>query len=116
RAGHRSLGSTPDRLHRELRFRARAARNRASGHRGAGRSLPAHPGPHRSHPAGILGRRLLLHVKDVMRTGADIPTVRADTPLAEGLMEMSRKRLGMTAIVDETMRVLGVFTDGDLRR
>src|SRR5712675_3241379 len=70
----------------------------------------------RSHPAGSLGRRLLLHVKDVMRTGADIPTVRADTPLSEGLMEVTRKGLGMTAIVDETMRVLGVFTDGDLRR
>src|ERR1035437_6313133 len=70
----------------------------------------------RSHPAGSLGRRLLLHVKDVMRTGADIPTVLADTPLAEGLMEVTRKGLGMTAIVDETMRVLGVFTDGDLRR
>jgi arabinose-5-phosphate isomerase len=70
----------------------------------------------RSHPAGSLGRRLLLHVKDVMRTGADIPTVRADTPLSEGLMEVTRKGLGMTAIVDEAMRVLGVFTDGDLRR
>jgi arabinose-5-phosphate isomerase len=70
----------------------------------------------RSHPAGSLGRRLLLHVKDVMRTGADVPAVRAGTPLSEGLMEVTRKGLGMTAIVDETMRVLGVFTDGDLRR
>jgi arabinose-5-phosphate isomerase len=70
----------------------------------------------RSHPAGSLGRRLLLHVKDVMRTGADIPAVRPDTPMAEGLMEMTRKGLGMTAIVDENMRALGVFTDGDLRR
>src|ERR1700678_385263 len=70
----------------------------------------------RSHPAGTLGRRLLLHVQDVMRTGADIPTVRADTPLAEGLMEVTRKGLGMTAIVDDGLRVLGVFTDGDLRR
>jgi len=70
----------------------------------------------RSHPAGSLGRRLLLHVKDVMRTGADVPTVRAGTPLSEGLMEVTRKGLGMTAIVDETLRVLGVFTDGDLRR
>jgi arabinose-5-phosphate isomerase len=70
----------------------------------------------RSHPAGNLGRRLLLDVQDVMRSGADIPTVRPDTPLAEGLMEVTRKGLGMTAIVDETMRVLGVFTDGDLRR
>src|SRR4030088_1276894 len=70
----------------------------------------------RSHPAGSLGRRLLLHVQDVMRTGADVPTVRAGTPMAEGLMEVTRKGLGMTAIVDEDMRVLGVFTDGDLRR
>jgi arabinose-5-phosphate isomerase len=70
----------------------------------------------RSHPAGNLGRRLLLHVKDVMRTGPDIPTVRADTLLAEGLMEVTRKGLGMTAVVDDDLRVLGVFTDGDLRR
>lgn len=70
----------------------------------------------RSHPAGSLGRRLLLRVGDVMRTGADIPTVRGDTSLAEGLMEVTRKGLGMTAIVDAAMRVLGVFTDGDLRR
>jgi arabinose-5-phosphate isomerase len=70
----------------------------------------------RSHPAGNLGRRLLLHVRDVMRTGADVPMVRGHTPLAEGLMEVTRKGLGMTAIVDETNRVLGVFTDGDLRR
>ncbi len=70
----------------------------------------------RSHPAGNLGRRLLLHVQDVMRTGAGIPTVRAHTTLAEGLMEVTRKGLGMTAVVDENLRVLGVFTDGDLRR
>ncbi len=70
----------------------------------------------RSHPAGSLGRRLLLHVRDVMRTGADIPTVRAGTPLLEGLMEVTRKGLGMTAIVDDDGKVLGVFTDGDLRR
>jgi arabinose-5-phosphate isomerase len=70
----------------------------------------------RSHPAGSLGRRLLLHVKDVMRTGADVPKVRRHTPLAEGLMEVTRKGLGMTAIVDEQDHVLGVFTDGDLRR
>src|SRR5882757_4335919 len=69
----------------------------------------------RSHPAGTLGRRLL-YVKDVMRVGVDIPTVRADTTLAEGLMEVTSKRLGMTAIVDDAMHVLGVFTDGDLRR
>jgi arabinose-5-phosphate isomerase len=70
----------------------------------------------RSHPAGSLGRRLLLHVKDVMRVGKDVPRVTPHTPLAEGLMEVTRKGLGMTAIVDESDRVLGVFTDGDLRR
>jgi arabinose-5-phosphate isomerase len=70
----------------------------------------------RSHPAGNLGRRLLLRVGDVMRTGADVPKVRGDTPLLEGLLEISRKGLGMTAIVDELDRVIGIFTDGDLRR
>jgi len=70
----------------------------------------------RSHPGGALGRRLLLHVGDVMRTGADLPKVRPETPLPEGLLEMSRKRLGMTAVVDASDRVLGIFTDGDLRR
>ena len=70
----------------------------------------------RSHPSGALGRRLLLHVKDVMRTGAEIPKVAPDAPLAEGLMEVTRKGLGMTAVVDDANRVLGVFTDGDLRR
>jgi len=69
----------------------------------------------RSHPAGALGRRLL-YVKDVMRSGAHIPTVRADTTLAEGLLEVTSKGLGMTAIVDDSMHLLGVFTDGDLRR
>ncbi len=69
----------------------------------------------RSHPAGALGRRLL-YVKDVMRTGAHIPTVRAATTLAEGLLEVTSKGLGMTAVVDDAMQVLGVFTDGDLRR
>src|SRR6202050_4091186 len=70
----------------------------------------------RAHPAGSLGRRLLLHVKDVMRTGAEVPKVSPGTPLADGLMKVTRKGLGMTAIVDEADRVLGVFTDGDLRR
>ncbi len=69
----------------------------------------------RSHPAGALGRRLL-YVKDVMRTGVHVPKVRADTSLAEGLLEVTSKGLGMTAIVDAGERVLGVFTDGDLRR
>jgi arabinose-5-phosphate isomerase len=70
----------------------------------------------RSHPAGALGRRLLLHVRDIMRTGAALPKVPPDMPLAEGLMEVTRKGLGMTAIVEPGDRVLGVFTDGDLRR
>jgi len=69
----------------------------------------------RSHPAGALGRRLL-YVKDVMRTGVQVPTVRADMTLAAGLLEVTSKGLGMTAIVDAEARVLGVFTDGDLRR
>jgi arabinose-5-phosphate isomerase len=70
----------------------------------------------RSHPAGALGRRLLLHVADVMRTGAEIPAVGAGTLLGEGLLEVTRKGLGMTAVVDAEGRALGVFTDGDLRR
>jgi arabinose-5-phosphate isomerase len=70
----------------------------------------------RSHPGGSLGRRLLLHVTDVMRRGEELPRVGPDTPLTEGLLEMSRKRLGLTAIVDGDDRVLGIFTDGDLRR
>ncbi len=70
----------------------------------------------RSHPGGSLGRRLLLRVSDVMRRGNDLPRVRADTPLTEGLLEMSRKRLGLTAVVDGDSKVVGVFTDGDLRR
>jgi arabinose-5-phosphate isomerase len=69
----------------------------------------------RSHPAGALGRRLM-YVKDVMRSGKDVPTVRADATLAAGLLEVTSKRLGMTAIVDDSMQVLGIFTDGDLRR
>jgi arabinose-5-phosphate isomerase len=70
----------------------------------------------RSHPGGSLGRRLLLHVEEVMRRGAELPEVGPDTPLSAGLLEMSRKGLGMTTIVDDRRRVLGIFTDGDLRR
>jgi arabinose-5-phosphate isomerase len=69
-----------------------------------------------SHPGGSLGRQLLLHVEDVMRTGDDVPMVGVDTPLAAGLVEMTRKGLGMTAIVDGERHIVGVFTDGDLRR
>ncbi|MFI4913615.1 MAG: SIS domain-containing protein [Steroidobacterales bacterium] len=70
----------------------------------------------RSHPGGALGRRLLLYVEDLMRRGADLPRVGPDTPLAQGLLEMTRKGLGLTAVVDAAEHVLGVFTDGDLRR
>lgn len=70
----------------------------------------------RSHPAGSLGRRLLLHISDVMHTGNGIPTVSPDASLTEALMEMTRKHLGMTAVVDADRHLLGVFTDGDLRR
>ena len=70
----------------------------------------------RSHPGGTLGRRLLLLVADVMHTGDDIPRVSSDTTLRETIVEMSRKRLGMSAIVDGDNRVRGIFTDGDLRR
>jgi arabinose-5-phosphate isomerase len=70
----------------------------------------------RSHPAGALGRRLLLHITDVMHAGEDVPRVAAGASLSEALVEMSRKRLGMTAIVDDDGRLLGLYTDGDLRR
>ena len=69
-----------------------------------------------SHPSGTLGKRLLLRVADVMRTGEDIPQVSPDARLTTGLLEMSQKGLGMTAIVDAQARILGIFTDGDLRR
>ncbi|MGV8959654.1 MAG: KpsF/GutQ family sugar-phosphate isomerase [Stenotrophomonas sp.] len=70
----------------------------------------------RSHPAGSLGRRLLLHITDVMHGGDELPRVNEEASLSEALMEMSRKRLGMTAIVDHDNRLVGLFTDGDLRR
>lgn len=70
----------------------------------------------RSHPGGTLGRRLLLHVEDVMRSGDLVPKVTAEVSLHDGLVEMSHKGLGMTTIVDAQGRLLGVFTDGDLRR
>lgn len=70
----------------------------------------------RSHPGGRLGRRLLLRIDDLMHTGTRIPRVGTETSLADALVEMSNKGLGMTAIVDSDGRLLGVFTDGDLRR
>lgn len=70
----------------------------------------------RSHPGGRLGRRLLLRVCDIMHTGDEIPYVNATATLRDALMEMTRKGLGMTAIVDHAKHVIGIFTDGDLRR
>lgn len=69
-----------------------------------------------SHPGGSLGRRLLLKVEDVMHSGARLPVVPDQAPLREALLEMTRKGLGMTAVVDADGRLDGVFTDGDLRR
>jgi arabinose-5-phosphate isomerase len=69
-----------------------------------------------SHPGGSLGRRLLLHVADIMHTGDDIPRIAPDASISEALLEMSSKGMGMTAIVDNNNRVLGIYTDGDLRR
>jgi arabinose-5-phosphate isomerase len=70
----------------------------------------------RSHPRGRLPRQALLHVGDVMRKGADAPVVSASATLKQALLEMSRGRMGMTAVVDDAGRVQGIFTDGDLRR
>jgi arabinose-5-phosphate isomerase len=70
----------------------------------------------RSHPGGSLGRRLLTHVRDVMRSGADVPSVPLTAALADAVVEMSGKGMGMTAVVDAERRVEGIFTDGDLRR
>ncbi len=70
----------------------------------------------RSHPGGRLGRRLLLHIRDVMRTGDQVPRVGPETSFAEALVEITRKGMGMTAVVDGDGKVLGIFTDGDLRR
>jgi arabinose-5-phosphate isomerase len=70
----------------------------------------------RSHPGGALGRRLLTHVSDVMRTGNAIPSVPETANFAEAMIEMSKKSMGMTAVVDASGSVIGIFTDGDLRR
>jgi arabinose-5-phosphate isomerase len=69
-----------------------------------------------SHPSGSLGKRLLLRVSDVMRSGDEVPAVESTASLSDGLIEMTEKGLGMTAIVDEQRNTLGIFTDGDLRR
>jgi arabinose-5-phosphate isomerase len=70
----------------------------------------------RSHPAGALGRRLLLRIADIMHAGSEVPRVGPTASASEALVEMTRGRLGMTAVVDGEDRLLGVFTDGDLRR
>ena len=70
----------------------------------------------RSHPGGALGRKLLMHVRDLMRSGDDVPRVGPDTPFTEMLREMTGKGLGFTAIVRTDGQVQGIFTDGDLRR
>lgn len=70
----------------------------------------------RSHPGGVLGRRLLLYVRDIMHSGTDIPLVHEDDVVRDALLEMSGKHLGMTGVVDSDHRLVGLFTDGDLRR
>jgi len=70
----------------------------------------------RSHPGGSLGRRLLTHVRDIMRSGERVPMVAEDAMLSDAILEISKKGVGMTAIVDAELHVLGIFTDGDLRR
>jgi arabinose-5-phosphate isomerase len=69
-----------------------------------------------SHPGGLLGRRLLLHVSDIMHTGSSIPTIDESALISDALIEMSEKGLGMTAVLDGDQQVVGIFTDGDLRR
>jgi arabinose-5-phosphate isomerase len=70
----------------------------------------------RSHPGGSLGRRLLTHVRDIMRSGERLPMVGEGAMLSDAILEISKKGVGMTAIVDDAQRVLGIYTDGDLRR
>ena len=70
----------------------------------------------RSHPGGSLGRKLLTHVRDVMRSGESAPHIGQHATLMDAMLEMTRGRMGMTAILDDQKRVIGIFTDGDLRR
>lgn len=70
----------------------------------------------RSHPAGVLGRKLLLHINDIMHTGEDMPCCSPESTVSEAIVEMTRKRLGLSAVVDAELKILGVYTDGDLRR
>lgn len=69
-----------------------------------------------AHPGGALGRKLLLRVEDIMHTGKDIPVVKEHALISEALLEMSSKRLGMTAVINEQNKLVGIYTDGDLRR
>ncbi|MEZ3500152.1 arabinose-5-phosphate isomerase KdsD [Pantoea sp. KPR_PJ] len=69
-----------------------------------------------SHPGGALGRKLLLHVSDIMHSGDEIPHITRDASLRDALLEITRKNLGLTVIVDDLMKIEGIFTDGDLRR
>lgn len=70
----------------------------------------------RSHPAGQLGRRLLIHIKDIMHQGEEVPRVPLDSSISHAIVEMTAKRLGMTAVLDADGKVAGIYTDGDLRR
>ena len=70
----------------------------------------------RSHPGGALGRKLLTHVRDVMRAGAEAPCVPETATLSDAILEMTRSRMGITAVIDAGEHVVGIFTDGDLRR
>ena len=70
----------------------------------------------RSHPGGSLGRRLLLKIDDLMHSGNEMPRVGADATVAEALVEMTRSGLGLTAVLDDNDKVIGIFTDGDVRR
>src|SRR5690606_2265898 len=70
----------------------------------------------RSHPGGALGRKLLTHVRDVMRSGPRLPTGSVHADIGEALAEMSRKSMGMTVVLDDAGGIAGIFTDGDLRR
>lgn len=70
----------------------------------------------RSHPGGALGRRLLIHVEDIMRSGDAVPSIEADVTVLDAVREITRKHIGMTAVVDHDGKLLGIFTEGDLRR
>jgi arabinose-5-phosphate isomerase len=70
----------------------------------------------RTHPGGVLGKRLLLYVSDIMHSGQEIPLVKHSASFKDILLEMTGKSLGMTGVVDEHQRLIGIFTDGDLRR